>query len=250
MTQEPLVATQMTIGGVPTYYCAPPQGHHPALILIHEIWGLTEHIKDVAKRLATEGYVVLAPNLFHDVSFEMHVDQNVLGEMQHPDTRDEAQKKMRALMAPIQAPGFAEKTIAKLRACSDYLHGDPQVRNNAVGVVGFCFGGTYSFALAVHDTRVQACVAFYGHPPSPEDIACIACPVLALYGEKDTGLVASLPVLQEEMHKHGKDFTAVVYPGVGHAFFNDTNPVTYGVAAAQDAWQKTLGFLSKHLNKA
>src|ERR1700722_12871280 len=97
----------ITISNFPAYHAYPDDGKkHPGLIVIHEIWGLDAHVKNGADRFAAQGYSVIAPNLFHGMSFEGKIDQVLLDEMHNPETRDEAQKKMRALMAPIMAPEF------------------------------------------------------------------------------------------------------------------------------------------------
>lgn len=128
-----------------------------------------------------------------------------------------------------------------------YLTEDSAVTASEIGVLGFCFGGTYSFALPALDQRIGAAVPFYGHPLAEEKIADLDCPVLAFYGEEDKNLMGSLPAFKESMTKHNKNFTAVVYPNTGHAFFNDTNERMYNSEAASDAWQKTLAFLKEHL---
>jgi carboxymethylenebutenolidase len=237
----------LIIGSTPAYYAYPDDGaKHPSLIVIHEIWGLDKHIRDVVNRFSAEGYSVLAPNLFHGLSFEGKISPTLFDEMRNPETKDEAQKKMRALFAPIQAPEFAEKTLSELKQCVDYLLQDAHV-NGEVAVLGFCFGGTYSLALAGADSRIKASVLFYGHPLASEKVKNVNCPVLAFYGEEDTALVESLPALKEAMKKEGKDFTAVVYPNAGHAFFNNTNVKMYNAEAAKDSWTKTLEFLKKVL---
>ena len=96
-----------------------------------------------------------------------------------------------------------------------------------MGVVGFCFGGTYAFALAAADPRLRAAVPFYGNFPENADPATIGCPVLAFYGEDDHGITDGVPELESRMEQAGVDFTARVYHGVGHAFFNDTSPSKY-----------------------
>jgi carboxymethylenebutenolidase len=166
--------------------------------------------------------------------------------MQDPEKRDEAQKKMRAAMAPIQAPEFAEGAVTTLKQCVDFIMADENVDGN-IGVLGFCFGGSYTFKLAASDLRIKAAIPFYGHAPSDEEITSINCPVLAFYGTEDTALMDALPKLKETMQKKGKDFEAVVYPDTGHAFFNDTNERMYREGPAKDAWEKTLVFLEKHL---
>jgi carboxymethylenebutenolidase len=230
------------------YLSAPDdKAKHPGLIVIHEVWGLKDHIKDVADRFAKEGYVALAPDLLSETGITEKIDQSILKEIMNPATRDEAQKKMRAAMTPIMQPEFGKNTIEKLKACIDYLLNNNQV-NGQVAVVGFCFGGTFAYALAAADNRLQAVVPFYGQSLNPlERVQTISCPIQAFYGEKDQNLISQLPELENKMKEYGKDFQYKVYPNTGHAFFNDTNPVTYNKKAAQDAWAATLAFLEQSL---
>jgi carboxymethylenebutenolidase len=231
-------------------YSALPQGSgkHPALIVIEEVWGLTDHIKDVCHRFAAEGFVVLAPELI-DPAILAQLSPDIVQEMwsDDPDIKHAAQANMRELMQPIWSPEFAQGAIAKLKACVDYVLADESVDGN-VGTVGFCFGGTYAFQLAIHDARIKASVPLYGQPPQPlESIASIQCPILNFNGGKDERLMAQIPALTEAMKEYGKEYTAITYPEAGHAFFNDTNKRAYDAAAAQDAWQKMLAFLHEHL---
>jgi len=236
------------VGTTPAYHTYPDTGErNPGLIVIHEIWGLVPHIKNIADRFAAQGYSVLAPNLFYEFSFEGKVDQSVLAQMQQPETRDEAQKKMREIFAPVRTPEFGAQVVAMLKECVDYLTQDGGVDAEHIGVIGFCFGGTYSFALAAADPRIKAAVPFYGQPLAEEKIKNLQCPVLAFYGAHDTALADSLPAFKDAMQNEGKDFTAVMYPDTGHAFFNDTNERMYNAADAQDAWAKTLAFFAKNL---
>jgi carboxymethylenebutenolidase len=239
----------LILGTTPVYHARPDDGQkHPGLVVIHEIWGLAPHIKDVANRFAAEGYSVWAPDLFQDTPIEGKIDAALMEEMNNPETRDEAQKKLRAFFAPTQSPEFGKQTVVTLKTCLDHLLKNEGV-NGEAGVLGFCFGGTYSFQLAIQDPRVKAAVAFYGQPPKAEDIPRLHSPVLAFYGDQDAHLMQSLPELEEEMKKNGKAFEAVVYPGVGHAFFNDMNTRMYNQDAAHSAWNKTLQFLSKNLRR-
>jgi carboxymethylenebutenolidase len=230
------------------YIAAPEDGEkHPGLILIHEVWGLNEHIKDVANRLAEEGYNVLAPDLISQTGINEKIDKSIMKDIMNPEKRDEAQKKLRAAMAPIQSPEFAKITIDKMKACVDYLLANEKI-SDKVAVLGFCFGGTYSYALATSDKRIKAVVPFYGHAPEPLDkIKDISCPILAFYGEKDKALVDRLPELEKKMQEYHKNFEYHVYPNTGHAFFNNTNPTTYNKEAAEDSWKRTLDFLNKYL---
>ena len=235
------------IGDMPAYCVSVAEpGTYPGLILIHEIWGLVPHIRNVADRLAEQGFAVVAPDLFYNLSLKEHVVEELFNDMQNPEKRDETQKKMREFFAPIYQPEFAGRTTKLLKACGEYLLGQKNI-HGSIGVIGFCFGGTYSFALAAEDNRIRASVPFYGHPPTREQIASVSCPVLAFYGEQDTRLTETLPQLKADMQEAGKQFEAHVYPNCGHAFFNDTNARMYNQAAAEDAWGKTLSFLQSHL---
>ena len=225
-------------------------GKYPALVLIEEVWGVDAHIKDVAGRLAREGFIVLAPELLPDDTLAVVMkDPQLKIDLFTPEKREAMQPILREAMAPMSQPNFAQNTIAKLRACVDYLVAHAQ-SNGKVGSIGFCFGGTYSLHLAINDPRLDACVMFYGMAPEPLDqVAGIACPVLDFCGEKDERIVATLPELEAAMKEYDKEFECIVYPGVGHAFFNDTNPRTYDAKVAADSWSKSLSFLHKHLEE-
>jgi len=226
-------------------YEAVPRGAvKGGLIVIEEVWGLVDHIKDVADRYAAEGYWVVAPELLSETHIKEHAD-TLMVDYFNPEKRNEAQPKLRELMTPMHEPGFGEKTVGRVQACFDYLYGKPEM-HEWVAVTGFCFGGSYSFALAMAEPRLKAAVPFYGHADleDPEKLKGIVCPIRAFYGETDEGLVGGLPEVEEALHAAGVDFEAKVYPGCGHAFFNDTNPFAYNEAAAVDAWQRTLAFFT------
>jgi carboxymethylenebutenolidase len=248
---------EFLIGGTSVYHAYPDEGHedgqagsgkkHPGLIIIEEIWGVTDHIKSVADRFAAEGYSVISPELLPNGLLEMLTPQ-IQKDLFDPEKRDAVQPKLREAMQPIQQPEYARGAIGVLKACVDYLMTDKGVdAARGIGVVGFCFGGTYAYHLAANDSRIRAAVPFYGQPPTMEEIPNIKCPVLAFYGEQDERLMESLPALKENMAKQGKTCEAIVYSGAGHAFFNDTNPRTYRPDAAADAWNKTIEFLKKNL---
>ncbi len=218
-------------------YLAKPTGNiKGAIIVIHEIWGLTDHIKDVTDRFAAEGYVALAPNLLFEVNFSNVNLPELQLDLFDPKKRSEAQPKLRELMTPIQDPSFGSKTVERLKACFDYLYNLPEA-NQRVAVIGYCFGGTYSFALAVNEPNLKMAFPFYGHADQPaNELANIKCPVRAFYGEKDEGLMSSLDDLKSRMNEAKVDFKDKVYKNCGHAFFNDTNTYTYSKEAATDAW--------------
>lgn len=227
-------------------YEARPAGEvKGGIIVIHEVWGLNDHTRDIAERFAREGYVALAPDLVSETDIAKYAAQMQL-DLFNPEKRNETQPKLRALMAPMREPGYGERTLGRVQTCFDYLLSLPET-HGWVAITGFCFGGSYSFALASSEPRLKAAVPFYGHVnlEEPEKLQDIRCPILAFYGEKDEGLMSSLPEAKQAMADAGVDFTAHVYPDCGHAFFNDTNPYAYNEAAATDAWQRALEFLAQ-----
>ena len=241
------MAGMQNVNGVSVYRADPDGPPIGALIVIHEIWGLVDHIKRVADRYAAEGYLVMAPDLLSDVGVTPELGLELFAMTNDPDEAARAanQPRLREAFAPSKAPEFGVTAVTKLKAVVDALEYEPGVIGQ-IGVLGFCFGGTYAFALAEADPRVRAAVPFYG-TAQPSGVASIHCPVLAFYGDQDTRLMAELPALREAMADAGVAFEAKVYPDAGHAFFNDTNPRTFDPAAAGDAWGRSLEFLRAHL---
>jgi carboxymethylenebutenolidase len=228
---------------------AEPEGEpRGGLIVIHEIWGLVGHTRDVANRFAEQGYVVMAPDLLSPAGTTPEVGeelQSVIADMD--DARRAAeQPRLRAAFAPNASPEFAHRAVDRLIKVLDVLEQEPGV-DGRIGVVGFCFGGSYAFALASADSRIRAAVPFYGSPPTPGEMPSIKCPVLALYGEEDENLVKQLPELREQMAAAGVDFRVQVYENAGHAFFNDQNERQRSLETAAKAWPLVLDFLSESL---
>jgi carboxymethylenebutenolidase len=220
---------------------ASPKG---ALVLIHEIWGLVDHIRGIADRFAAEGYLVIAPDILSEVGIrpEIGLELNAIMTSQDERVRTEGQPRLRDAFAPMRAPEYAEWAIAALIECVDYLAEQPGI-DGRIGVVGFCFGGSYSFALAAADPRIRAAVPFYGAPPRLSEVPKITGKVLAFYGENDPTIIDALPEVTAAMQAAGVDFDSKVYAGAGHAFFNDTNQFAYRQEAASDAWARALTFL-------
>ncbi len=236
-----------TINGVTAYRSEPTGTPKGALIVIHEIWGLVDHIKDVADRYAAEGYLVIAPDLLSEVGVTPEIGLELFAMINEPDDdkRTANQPRLREAFGQSRSPEFAASAVAKLKAIVDSLEAEPDI-DGKIGVLGFCFGGSYSFALAEADPRVKAAVPFYGGA-QPDEVASIQCPVLAFYGETDTALIEALPAVEAAMADAGVDFTAKVYPDAGHAFFNDTNARTFVPSVAGDAWGRSLEFISAHV---
>jgi carboxymethylenebutenolidase len=228
---------------VDAYLCEPEGAVRGGVVLIHEIWGLVDQIKDVAERLAGQGYVTIAPDLLGPVGLPAEAGSALLAVMSDPDpaVRNAAQPRLRESTAPIHAPEFAAFAIDALQRCVDQLAARPEV-GERIAVTGFCFGGSYAFALAAADPRIVAAAPFYGSPPALDTVGDITASVYAFYGGKDERLMQSLPEVTQAMTDAGVDFTVQVYPEAGHAFFNDANPLAYDEAAAADAWARLLAF--------
>ncbi|PZR52303.1 dienelactone hydrolase family protein [Xylanimonas oleitrophica] len=245
-------ARTIDLDGFSAYRAVPPEGApiKGGLVLVHEIWGLVEHIKDVAARLAAQGYVVVAPDVLSHggVTPQVGAELERLRESGDEEERTRLQPRMREALTVANQPEYGAWAVGALRRVVDHLLTEPGV-DGRVGVTGFCFGGSYTFALAAADQRVRAAAPFYGAPPAATDYAGIACPVRAFYGREDPGLMEGLPQVEAGMREAGVDFEATVYDGAGHAFFNDTNSRAYHADAASDAWRRLLAFLDDALSR-
>jgi carboxymethylenebutenolidase len=204
-------------------------GKYPAIIVIHENMGLTDHIRDVARRLAKEGYVVLAPDFLSRQGGTAKANPKGGG---LSDIRETTPWQN---VAEDVASGFA------------YLDVLPDVRRDKHGLVGFCWGGEMTFAAATQLPALDAAVVFYGRSPNAELMKNIRAPVMAHYGEKDPGVNKGIPETVEAMKKYNKVYDHRIYPGAQHAFNNDTNQARYDAAAAKEAWSRTLDFFRKNL---
>ena len=208
------------------YLSIPQSGSGKAVVVIQEWWGLVDHIKDICDRFAAEGFLALAPDLYHGKTTK---------------SPDEAGKLMMAMRIDE-----AEKDLS---GAIDYLMNHEATASGTVGVVGFCMGGALALYTSTKNRDVGACVVFYGgHPNVKPDLPKLYAPVLGLYAERD-GFVT--PDLVREMESKlkvlGKPAEIHIYPETDHAFFNDTRPEVYNAEAAGDAWRRTLEFLRKYL---
>ncbi|MDG6926174.1 MAG: dienelactone hydrolase family protein [Nitrososphaerota archaeon] len=242
----------------------------PGLVLIHEIWGLTPHIRDVADRFAREGFVVLAPDLMGSdpAIAPLFSEANVEAVMRFMFTlppgkmRDQAfvqeelarlPQDQRTTVGTFFGTVFAGKLpfprfAQELSAAYEDLKARGGVDASRIGSLGFCFGGTMSFKLACTGVT-QACVVFYGQNPDPLGLVeKINCPVLCNYGAED-GLNATLDQLVGAMVRYKKDFEMRIYSGAAHAFFNDDNQYMYKPIAARQAWALSLDFLKRNLGE-
>ena len=219
------IVTFASNGGTASGYLAKPaSGTGKGVIVIQEWWGLNGNIKGIADRFAAEGFVALAPDMYHGtVTTEP----------------DEAGKLLMALNFPQ-----AEKDLKGAVAYLKEMTGGP------VGTVGFCMGGALSlFGACNSNGDVGACVDFYGgHPMVKYNFPGLTAPVLAFWAENDDFVKPMIPGIEAGLKEAGVEYESITYPGTHHAFFNDEHAEPeYNPAAAKKAWEKTLEFYRKHL---
>ncbi len=241
-------------------------GKYPGIVLIHEIFGLDGHIRDVAGRLAAEGYVVLAPHLFssrqlspilapESIKETMGFMMSIPVDKQRDDNYralelGKLDDKKRKAIAGVYATLFLNRPTDLLTDylsyAVDHLNSLDKV-NGRIGSVGFCFGGGMSVNLACTG-KTDASVIFYGENPEPVDkVKNIKGAIMALYGGEDTRINSKVDELVKALVAYKKNFTIKMYPGAYHAFFNDTRQTHYNREAAEDAWRLVLGFFSENL---
>jgi carboxymethylenebutenolidase len=208
------------------YLAKPASGKGPGVVVIQEWWGLNDNIKGIANRLAAEGFVALAPDLYHG---------NVAKEP------DEAGKLMMSMKMDEAAKDMA--------GAVDYLVGLDAATGDKVGSVGYCMGGGLSLYLATLKPQVGACVIYYGViPGAPPDLSKVQGAVLGHYAEHDDwASPASARDLEMKLKSLGKQVEFHTYAGTGHGFFNDTRPEVYNAQASKLSWERTLAFYRQHL---
>jgi carboxymethylenebutenolidase len=212
-----------SVGG---YLAAPPSARGPGVLVIQEWWGLVDHIREVCDRFAREGFVALAPDLYRG---ERTSDPDAAGR----------------LMMGLEIPRAASDLDAAVRA----LLGHEAVVGARLGAVGFCMGGQLALFAATRNPRIGAVVDFYGiHPNVTLDLSGLEAAVLGVFAERDAFVPPEAArKLEAELRGAGKRAHFEIYPGVDHAFFNDTRPDVYDARAAARAWSETLAFLRAEL---
>ena len=230
----------------PGFLARPEAGRHPGVVMVHDVWGLSDHTRDMARRLAAEGYCVLAVDLY----------------------RREAQVRIENVGAWMRALSDPQ-VLADLQAGIDFLHARPEV-SGRVGITGFCMGGMYVLMAACACRGLAAAAPFYGllshrrgllHDPQGLDPARkpreplamapeLRCPLLAFFGAEDEFIPGDdVRELERGLARSGKPFELKVYEGAGHAFMNDTRPAAFRPEIARDAWGRLLRFLADRLRE-
>ena len=225
----PDVEFQANGGTAPGYLAVPESGSGPGVVVLQEWWGVEPHIRDVCDRLAREGFLALAPDLYR-------------GET--TDQPDEAQQKMMAL-----SMDQAEKDM---RGAVDYLAEHEGFEGEGVGAVGFCLGGGLAVWAASVNPKVKAVSTFYYvMPHGKPDFSKVEAPVIGHFGTNDDFVaVDDAKALEQELRDAGVDAKFEFYEDAGHAFFNDTDRLgTYHEGHAKSAWEKTVGFFRQHLSR-
>jgi carboxymethylenebutenolidase len=207
------------------------KGPYPAIVVIQEWWGLNGWIKENATRLAEQGYVCLAPDLYHG---KVTDNPMVAGQLAKGLPHDRALRDLKAAVDALSARGNVEK--------------------DKIGCVGWCMGGGFSLELALHDPRVHACVMCYGRVVTdPEKLKPLQAEVLGIFGEEDRGIPAeSVRQFEQALKTDGKKVERInIYPGAGHGFMRpgngDQKNPAYGETQARDAWKQIDHFFARTL---
>jgi carboxymethylenebutenolidase len=212
-------------GDIHAHYARPTgERKHPGVIVIHENRGLNPHICDVAERVASQGFVTVAPDALSPVGGT-------------PEDPDDA----RALIQQLDT----SSTINNIVAAVQYLKTHPQT-TGTVGVMGFCWGGGMTNQVAVYAPDVHAAAPFYGRQPALEDVPKITSALLLHYAEWDERINVGIPAFEAALKEAAIEYELFMYKGTQHAFFNDTGP-RYHEAAAKLAWNRTIAFLKEKL---
>ena len=207
-----------------TAYIAYPERPQPApaVIVIHEIFGVSDFIRQTTEQLAKDGFVAIAPDLLSRRGGT-------------PSSPDSARK----LIATLNA----DTVTMDLNATRGYLKSVKAARANDVGIIGFCWGGSQSFRYATNAPELKAFVVCYGSAPNPTDMAKIRAKGLGVYGENDARINAGLPDAAAGMKAAGKDYPYTIYPGVGHGFFRTREKPE----VADSAWSTVIRFFRAQL---
>ncbi|MFL9710906.1 dienelactone hydrolase family protein [Methylobacillus sp. Pita1] len=200
------------------------EGKLPVVLVVHENRGLNPHIQDIARRVALDNFIAFAPDALAPLGG-------------YPGDEDKA----RELFATLDQTKTREDFIAAATALKKLPEG-----NGKLGVVGFCYGGGIANFLATRLPDLDAAVPFYGAHPPAEDVAKIKAPLLVQLAEQDERITSGWPAYESALKAANVKYQAYIYPGVQHAFNNDTTP-RYDEAAAKLAWQRTIAFFNQRL---
>ena len=213
-------------GGMDTFLAKPEgAGPFPGVIVIHEIFGLNDNIREIARQFAEQGYAALGVDLFSNRNRMVCMMQIVHG----------------MLIRPLN-----NSMLADLKSAIAVLQKQPNVDVNRIGAVGFCMGGAYALQLAITDKGMKAASVFYGANPKPLEAVAEACPIIGSYPDKDFTTKAAQE-LEVSLTKYNVPHDIKIYDNTQHSFYNRQR-TPFEVDASKDAWQRMLSFFEKHLN--
>ena len=209
-------------------YTPAGKGPFPGIIVIHEWWGLNDWVKEQASRLADQGYEALAIDLYR-------------GKV--ATTPEEAHEIMRGVPE--------DRANRDLQAAFNFLASQPNIKKNRIAAIGWCMGGGYSLDVALLEPTLAADVINYGHlATDPETLKKINAPILGIFGAQDKGITPEdVHKFESQMRQLGKTIEVKIYDDAGHAFENPNNKAGYRPADAEDAWNRTIRFLSEKLKQ-
>jgi carboxymethylenebutenolidase len=236
ITEGRLVSLDVRHEPVHAYTVRPMRsGLYPGVVVIHEWWGLNGQIKAVADRVAESGYIAIAPDLYRG---KLGTDAGLAHELMRGLNENYALDVIRAAVGWIRTVDTQTTRRAPGRPVP-------------VATLGFCMGGRLSLAAALGGSGIQAAVMFYGSVETdPKALEPLSIPLLGIFGNEDRGIpLEQIQAFDAALKKLGKDATVLVYPGAGHAFFNEERP-GYDREAAGDAWSRTRTFLAQKLAQA
>ncbi len=194
----------------------------PVIVVIHEIFGMSDWIRSVADALAANGYIAVAPDLISGMEGAEENPRETIGRLEPPEA------------------------VARLNAALDYGLNLPAA-NGKCAAIGFCWGGTTNFRYATAQPKLDAAVVYYGTSPDAASLAKLSVPVLGLYGEMDERVVSTIAPAEEELKRLGKPYEKAIYAGAGHGFLRQQDGRDgANLKASQDAWPRTLAFLKDH----
>jgi len=233
-------ATTKTPDGDMRVYVARPEGNEslPGIIVIQEIFGVNDHIQDVTRRYAEQGFVAAAPEIYHRF-----------------DRKDVPYTEMQAGFA-LRQQLSDDQVMDDVNATFDLLNNRPDVQKGQIGIVGFCYGGRVAYLAATRNPNLKAVASYYGGGiAAPNDpgapigaTANIKAPIALFFGEQDQAIpMDQIRQIEAKLKEQGKKFELHTYPAAGHGFFCDHRPGNYRPESAADAWPKTIGFFKREL---
>ncbi len=244
-----------------TEFSVEPKGASACVVVLHEVWGLVEHMEDVCKRVGKLGFAATAPNLYKvhgelltpvniqkameglwDLSLEERRDK---GKVARALDRKGVRGEAREVAGLIYEPAFRDRMLEDALAAVERAH----TKFGSVSTLGFSMGGGLSLKCATRSKHMKSAISFYGQPPATEDVQRISIPILDIHASQDELVNEAVPEWVGAMLEGGKDLTLRTYPGTKHGFSNDMRKDVYDRDAANGAWDITKWFLERTLGK-